>query len=114
MKKILVLFGGNSYEHYISCLSAKTILENIDRKKYEVIATYIDKENNWFIFNDDLDFLTKDVTKANLTKIDNIIEYLKTFDKAFPIMHGNPVENCNLQGKFNIFEIKYVETDLLG
>lgn len=114
MKKILVLFGGNSYEHYISCLSAKTILENIDRKKYEVIATYIDKENNWFIFNDDLDFLTKDVTKANLTKIDNIIEYLKTFDKAFPIMHGNPVENGNLQGMFNLFGIKYVGTDLLG
>ena len=30
MKKILVIFGGNSYEHYISCLSARTILNNID------------------------------------------------------------------------------------
>ena len=114
MKKILVLFGGNSYEHYISCLSAKTILENIDRKKYEVTATYIDKENNWFIFNDDLELLTKDVTKANLSKIDNIIKYLKTFDKVFPIMHGNPVENGNLQGMLNLFNIKYVGTDLLG
>lgn len=33
MKKVLILFGGKSYEHQISCLSAKTILENIDRKK---------------------------------------------------------------------------------
>ena len=48
MKKILILFGGNSYEHYISCLSAKTILENIDRKKYDVTAVGITKDNNWY------------------------------------------------------------------
>ena len=29
-------------------------------------------------------------------------------------MHGNPVENGNLQGMFNLFGIKYVGTDLLG
>ena len=114
MKKILVLFGGNSYEHYISCLSAKTILENIDKKKYQVTATYVDKENNWFIFDDELEFLTKDMAKAKLTKIDNIITFLKSFDKVFPIMHGNPVENGDLEGMLNLFNIKYVGTDLLG
>ena len=30
MIKILLLFGGNSYEHNISCKSAKNIIENID------------------------------------------------------------------------------------
>ena len=114
MKKILVLFGGNSYEHYISCLSAKTILENIDKKKYDVTSVGITKDNNWYIFNDKLDLLTKDWTKGKLTKIDNIIEYLKTFDKIFPIMHGNPIENGNLQGMLNMFNIPYVGTDLLG
>lgn len=114
MKKILVLFGGNSYEHYISCLSAKTILENIDKKKYEVTATYISKDNNWYIFDDKLELLTKDIMKGNIKKINNIIEYLKTFDKIFPIMHGNPIENGNLQGMLNMFNIPYVGTDLLG
>ena len=114
MKKILILFGGNSYEHYISCLSAKTILENIDNKKYDVTSVGITKDNNWYIFNDKLDLLTKDWTKGKLTKIDNIIEYLKTFDKIFPIMHGNPIENGNLQGMLNMFNIPYVGTDLLG
>ena len=114
MKKILILFGGNSFEHYISCLSAKTILENIDRKKYHVTAVGITKDNNWYIYNDDLDILTKDWTKARLTKITNILEYLKQFDKIFPIMHGNPEENGNLQGMLNMFDIKYIGTDLLG
>ena len=114
MKKILVLFGGNSYEYYISCLSAKTILENIDKRKYDVTAAGITKDNNWYIFNDNLDILTNDFTKGKITRIDNIIEFLKQFDKVFPIMHGNPLENGNLQGLFNLFNINYVGTDLLG
>lgn len=114
MKKVLVIFGGNSYEHEISCLSAKTILENIDRKKYDVTTIGIDKENNWYIFNDNLDILTKDWTKGNITKIDNIIAYLKQFDKVFPIMHGAPVENGTLQGMLDLFNIPYVGTELLG
>ena len=114
MKKILVLFGGNSYEHYISCLSARTILKHIDRKKYEVTAVGITKDNEWYIFDDEIDLLEKDWIKGNLIKIDNIIEYLKQFDKVFPIMHGNPEENGNIQGLFNLFDIKFVGTDLLG
>ena len=114
MKKILVLFGGNSYEHYISCLSAKTILENIDKKKYDITTVGISKDNTWYIYNDTLETLIKDWTKGNINKIDNIIEFLKSFDKVFPIIHGNPLENGNLQGLFNLFDIKYVGTDLLG
>ena len=30
MKKVLILFGGNSFEHNVSCMSAKSILNNID------------------------------------------------------------------------------------
>lgn len=114
MKKILVLFGGNSYEHYISCLSAKTILENIDKKKYDITTVGISKDNTWYIYNDTLETLIKDWIKGNINKIDNIIEFLKSFDKVFPIIHGNPLENGNLQGLFNLFDIKYVGTDLLG
>ena len=114
MKKILILFGGNSHEHYISCLSARTIINNIDKSKYQVTTAGITKDNNWYIFNDTPDLLKEDWTKGNITKIDNIIEFLKSFDKVFPIMHGNPVENGNIEGLFNLFNIKYVGTDLAG
>ena len=115
MKKILILFGGNSEEHKISCLSAKTILEKIDRTKYEVSSVGIDRNNNWYIFNDSLELLKNNTwKKGNINKLTNIVEYLKTFDKVFPIIHGNPEENGNLQGLFNLFNIKYVGSDLLG
>lgn len=114
MKKILILFGGNSFEHNISCLSAKTIIENIDKTKYDITIAGISKDNDWYIYNDNLEILIKDWTKGNIAKIDNIIAFLKTFDKVFPVIHGNPLENGNLQGLFNLFNIKYVGTDLLG
>ena len=114
MKKILVVFGGNSFEYQISCISAKTILENIDRNKYDVTALGITKDNHWYIFNDSLDLLTTDWTKGNIKEVNNIVEYLKSFDKVFPIIHGNPEENGNIQGLFNLFDIKYVGPDLLG
>ena len=92
MKKILILFGGNSHEHNISCKSARTILENIDKKKFEVTSVGI-FQNNWYIFNDDLELLSNNNwLNENTQKIDNIIGFLKQFDKVFPIIHGNDGE----------------------
>ena len=114
MKKILVLFGGNSHEHNISCISAKTILENIDKSIFNVTAVGI-INHNWYIFNDDLSLL-KDNNwhKGNIKKIDNIIEFLKIFDKVFPIIHGNDGETGALSWLFNLFNIPYVSSNILG
>lgn len=110
MKKVLVLFGGNSEEYKISCLSAKSILENINKKKFKVASVGISKKNEWFIFNDVLNYLEKgDWTKAkNIEKIENIIAFIKTFDVVFPITHGKNGEDGCLQGMFDLFNIKYV------
>lgn len=114
MKKILIIFGGNSYEYLISCKSAKTILENIDRKKYDITTVGITTDNHWYIFNDDPNMLTNDTwLNGNISHIDTLIPFLKSFDKVFPIMHGNPLENGNLQGMFNLFNIPYVGSGLL-
>ena len=114
MKKILVLFGGNSFEHSISCKSARTILENIDKSMFDVTAVGIN-ENNWYIFNDDLNLLTNNTwLQGNITQIDNIIEFIKSFDKVFPIIHGNDGETGALSGLFNLFNIPYVGSDILG
>ncbi len=47
MKKILLLFGGNSFEHDISCKSARTIVQNIDTKKYDLTICGLDKKNDF-------------------------------------------------------------------
>lgn len=114
MKKILILFGGNSHEHAISCKSAKTILTHIDKSLYNITAVGIDHQNNWYLYLDDINLIDESWQNRNIEKITNIIEFLKQFDKVFPIIHGNPEENGNIQGMFNLFNIEYVGTDLLG
>lgn len=110
MKNVLLLFGGNSSEHYVSCKSAKAILENIDISKFLITSVGIDKDNNWYIFDDKLDYL-EDGSWLNYSlenKVDNIIEFVKSFDIVFPITHGTNGEDGKLQGMLDLFNIKYV------
>lgn len=93
MKKILILYGSDSYEHDISLLSMNTIKENIDYSIYDVTFCYIDKDNNWY--EDEL-------------LIENVISYVKKFDVVFPIIHGNYGEDGKLEGMFDFFNVKYV------
>ena len=50
MKKVLLLCGGNSTEHEVSLISAKSILENIDTNLFEVTPVIIDYDNIWYKF----------------------------------------------------------------
>lgn len=107
MKKILILFGGNSYEHEISSLSVNFILENIDKKKYDYTLVGIDKSNDWYIIND-YKYIDSNWKNNNIKKIDNIIDFIKQFDKVFPMIHGNSCEDGKLQSLFELFNINYV------
>ena len=45
-KTIAVLFGGQSSEHEVSCMSAVNIISQIDREKYDVLLVGITKEGH--------------------------------------------------------------------
>lgn len=109
IKKVLILFGGIGTEHIVSCNSCKSILENIDKLKYDYEVVGISKENVWYKFSDDLSYLANENwTSANILEIDNIINYIKKFDVVFPVMHGNYCEDGKLQGFLDLFNVKYV------
>lgn len=102
MKKILLIFGGNSTEHDISIKSAQSIVNNIDKKKFDITPIYINKNNEWFICDNVL------INRKNDIKIDNIISFIKHYDIVFPITHGNNGEDGKLEGLLDLFDIKYV------
>lgn len=109
IKRVLILFGGIGTEHIVSCNSCKSILENIDKLKYDYEVVGISKENVWYKFSDDLSYLVNgNWTSANVLEIDNIINYIKKFDVVFPVMHGNYCEDGKLQGFLDLFNVKYV------
>ena len=57
-----VLFGGRSGEHEVSLASAKSIMDNIDRYKYEVVPIGITKEGEWIVGGDPMKALTSGLT----------------------------------------------------
>ena len=115
MKKILILFGGNSTEHYVSCKSAYSILENIDKNLFDVTCVGLDLNNEWYIYKDDISYLDDgEWINKNVIKIDNIIKFLKQFDTVFSIIHGNTGEDGKLQGLLELFNIKYIGSNSLA
>jgi D-alanine-D-alanine ligase len=47
--RVGILFGGRSGEHEVSLLSAASILEAIDRRKFDVVPIGINKAGHWLI-----------------------------------------------------------------
>ena len=102
MIKLGVLYGGKSTEREISKMSAKSVLNNLDKEKYEIYPIFIDENGNWF------------EEKNNKNEIDNIIEYLKKLDIVFPVLHGLWGEDGTIQGLFEIAGVKYVGCKVLS
>lgn len=114
MKKVLVLFGGVSSEHDVSCVSASYVVSNIPRDKYEVCPLGITKEGEWFLFEGDVSLLPEDkwiksgkCTKALLSpdrKDHGITVFRESgpekihIDVCFPVMHGKNGEDGTIQG----------------
>lgn len=107
MKKVLVLCGGNSSEHKVSLISAKSILNNIDNNLFEASTVIIDYDNKWYEYGGKVDYLSE-WKQQEYEYIENIVDYLKKYDVVFPITHGTNGEDGKLQGMLDLFDIKYV------
>lgn len=109
LKKVLILFGGNSSEHYVSCKSARSVCAFIDRELFDYELVGIDFYNRWFKFQGEMSFLEEGTWKeSKIEEIKNIIEYVKSFDVVFPLIHGFGGEDGRLASMFELFGIKYV------
>lgn len=130
MKNALVIFGGVSSEHAVSCVSAAAVIENIPRDKYAVYMLGITEEGAWLLYEGDTALLPEDrwlasgrCTKAVLSPDrtdhgllvfrENGIEHLSV-DVVFPVLHGKNGEDGTLQGLLEIAGIPYVGCDTLS
>lgn len=130
--KVGIIFGGESVEHEVSVISALQAIEHIDKEKYQVIPIYISKDKVWYTgekllkINNykELDILKKNCKEVSLCKINGEFCLIntkglinKTIDKidvAFPIVHGQNVEDGTLAGYLDTVGIPYVGSGVLG
>ena len=110
LKNVLILFGGNSFEHVISCKSVNFIIDNIDTSKFNYKLVGIDYDNEWYEINK-TNKIDENWKNNMIIKIDNIIQYSKKFDVVLPMIHGNSGEDGKLQSMFELNNIKYVGCD---
>ena len=113
-KKLGVVFGGMSTENEVSVVSAESILNNLDRERYEVFPIYIDKKGNWFKYIENGQKREFGAKVENKEKIDNLFEYLKGLDVVFPVLHGLYGEDGTIQGLFELLKIPYVGCKVLA
>jgi D-alanine-D-alanine ligase len=128
--KIVVglVFGGRSGEHEISLMSARGILQAMDRQKYQVLPIGITKEGRWLASGDPLEALTwgaiaegasvallAESSRWRLVALDEIgqdqglvVSRLAELDIAFPILHGPFGEDGTVQGLLELADIPYV------
>ena len=109
MIKLAIIFGGKSTEHDISLTSATSIINNLNKDKYNIYPIYIDKQGtfNQLTLSDKKEInLKEEITK--LIPIPNIIKYLENIDIVFPILHGKYGEDGTIQGMLELIDKKYV------
>ncbi len=128
--RVGILFGGRSGEHEVSLLSAASILKAIDPKKYDVVPVGITKGGRWVTtagatallsgstaaLADDLPSQDKGltaVTAAGSIQPTALGASLKV-DVIFPVLHGTFGEDGTIQGLFELANIAYVGSGVLG
>jgi D-alanine-D-alanine ligase len=123
MKKKLrigILFGGRSGEHEVSLLSAASILKAIDKRKYDVVPIGISKSGHWLrdtaataLLNGEPATLSLTASSADLT-LAQATPAAMGVDVVFPVLHGTFGEDGTIQGLFELADIAYVGSGVLG
>lgn len=132
MTRVLLLYGGRSGEHQISCLSARSVLEAIDTTRYEVVPVGITRNGRWTLTDgviepigatklpevaDDGPTVALIGTRQGpqLVRVDDdgtSAVSIGPIDVVFPLMHGPWGEDGTIQGMLDTIGVPYVGADV--
>ena len=110
---VVVLFGGQSAEHDVSCVTAAHVIKALDSSKYDITAVGITREGKWVVAQPQAEVL---VTEGEPTSITPIVEQARGDARTviFPLLHGPLGEDGTIQGVLELANIAYVGTGVLG
>ncbi|MGB9223736.1 MAG: D-alanine--D-alanine ligase A, partial [Mycobacterium sp.] len=134
--RVAVVFGGRSNEHPISCVSAGSILRNLDPQRFEVVAIGITPEGSWVLTDGDPDALaisnrqlpgvtvesgTELALPADPRRGGELVslepgagQVLASVDVVFPVLHGPYGEDGTIQGLLELAGVPYVGAGVLA
>ena len=128
-RTLALIFGGRSTEHEVSCMSCASVLENINRDKYNILRIGITRQGCWYLYGG-TDSAIKEAAWADpdrrftlcpcrIAMPDLIrgggIEFTHgeralfvPVDVCFPVLHGKNGEDGTIQGLFEMCGMPYV------
>lgn len=115
--KLAVIFGGISTEHEVSVVSGTSVIQNLNKEKYEILPIFIAKDGTWYSYTkpiDEIKVVPIGTKLQELKPIDNIVEYLQQVEVAFPVLHGLGGEDGSIQGFFKMLNLPYVGCGILA
>ncbi|BBX51451.1 D-alanine--D-alanine ligase family protein [Mycolicibacterium poriferae] len=134
--RVAVVYGGRSSEHAISCVSAGSILRNLDPERFEVVAVGITPEGSWVLTDAKPETLAitdgtlPGVSGASGTELalaadpgrrgqlvslgEGAGEMLAAVDVVFPVLHGPYGEDGTIQGLLELAGVPYVGAGVLA
>jgi D-alanine-D-alanine ligase len=126
--RVGVIFGGRSVEHEVSLVSAVSVINALDKNKYEVIPIGIASTGQWLSSNETLRLLKEkksieleqeqllipDPRKQSLVAINDGGGVGEVIDVIFPLVHGKFGEDGSLQGLLELADLPYVGPGVLG
>ncbi len=126
--RVGVIFGGRSGEHEVSLVSATSVIQALDKEKYEVVPIGITKEGRWISSQEALHmlksgvgispdmerFLLPEPTRQALVSLNGEVHPDLRLDVVFPVVHGTYGEDGTLQGLLELANIPYVGAGVLG
>lgn len=135
--RIGLVFGGRSGEHEVSLASARSVMENLDREKYDVVPIGITKEGSWLLGTEPAHLMAAEqsvgeeaddgtqTTAVTLTGDPRLRRLIPVqggeklhdngaLDVIFPVLHGTYGEDGTLQGLLEMANVPYVGCGVLG
>ena len=121
---VCVLFGGRSPEHEVSLRSAESVLNNLDKTKYNLFPVGITKSGDWVLYGGD-DYsklpsgewsaceknrraVISPVRGQGLLTFEGDCVVRERIDVVFPVLHGENGEDGAMQGLLQLAGIPYV------
>lgn len=116
--RIAVVFGGRSGEHEVSIRSAASVIQALDRSRYEVTPVAITKQGRWLPPGDSMKRLPGEAQTGLATEtavtVSREPEATAGVDVVIPVLHGTFGEDGTVQGLLELADVAYVGSGVLG
>lgn len=122
--RLVVLFGGVSAEHDVSCVTASHVIAAADRSKYSIVPVGITRDGVWFRQDKAIAALADGVDLPNSllpegTEVDPIVilrgdASARQQTVVLPLLHGPHGEDGTIQGMLELLRLPYAGSGVLG